>query len=124
MGTSSGTRVRLDSSSRPIGSGRSDAEAHSPWLVRGALVRNALPAAYRSTRVEKVDIPSEEEVDTVIFHVLSLVRCVWSRSDGSSHRSRAKTHALSTCVRKRGAEDGMKHTPSFAPLLTLLVLRP
>src|SRR6266487_833505 len=101
MGTSSDTRVWLDSSSRLIGSGRSEAEAHSPWLVRGALARKALPAAYRSARVEFVVLPSEEEVDTVISHVLSHVRCVWSRSNGSSHWYRAKTHALSTCVRER-----------------------
>jgi hypothetical protein len=39
------------------------------------LERKALPAAYRSARVDAADIPSKEEADKVIFHFLSLV---WS----------------------------------------------
>ena len=50
IGTSRGTRSRLDSSNSAIGSGRSRGGDHAAWLDRGTWRRRALPARVRSRR--------------------------------------------------------------------------
>src|SRR6476661_5504537 len=52
-GTSSATRFSPCSSRRAIGSGRSCAGAHAPWLDRGAPTRAAFPRATRSSSVSE-----------------------------------------------------------------------
>src|ERR1022692_895282 len=51
MGTSSGTRLSACSSSSAIGSGRSGAGSHRPWLDLGACLRASRPLARRSSTV-------------------------------------------------------------------------
>src|SRR5436309_14830741 len=72
MGTRFSNRVIFDSSKRPIGSGRSGSGAHSPWLDRGALLRSALPAAWRSAREVKSRVHSVGMVDGVVVVVIRL----------------------------------------------------
>jgi hypothetical protein len=52
-GTSSGRHDAAFCSSRSTGSGRSDGGSNIPWLVRGAVVRTALPMAARSAGVSR-----------------------------------------------------------------------
>src|SRR5437667_12332496 len=76
--TSCACRETFCSSSRLMGSGRSEAGDHSAWLERGISLRRALPAARRSATVRTNSFPGKGVYDALIIAPLALPFAVYA----------------------------------------------